>query len=165
VYASARSPQIETPIGSFCDEVRMTTKLIASLALAVGLLTVGGSVRAHHGNAAYADKVRELKAVTVTRFAWANPHSLIDFDVKDTNGELVHWVCETAAPQALRLIGWSKASLEPGDVVTIYLYAAKNGNPVGRLQKIVLSDGTELHDTQLGGDAGGKTKYAPDAGK
>jgi hypothetical protein len=38
------------------------------------------------------------------------------------------------------------------------VYPAKTGNPVGRLNKIVLPDGTELHDTQLGGDAG-KNRY------
>jgi hypothetical protein len=32
------------------------------------------------------------------------------------------------------------------------LYAAKNGNPAGRLNKIILADGTELNDTVLGGD-------------
>jgi len=29
----------------------------------------------------------------------------------------------------------------------------------------VLADGTELHDTVLGGDAGGKTRYDPNSGK
>jgi uncharacterized protein DUF6152 len=143
----------------------MKEKLVVSLVVFAGLLTAGGPVVAHHGTAAYADKITELKQVTVTRFAWSNPHTLIDFDAKNANGEVVHWVCETAAPQALRLIGWSKTSLEPGDVITIDLYVAKNGNPVGRLQKIVLPDGTELHDTVLGGDAGGKTRYDPNAGK
>ena len=70
-------------------------------------------------------------------------------------------VCETAAPQALRLIGWAKTSLSPGDVVTVRMYVAKNGNPAGRLNKIILADGSELHDTVLGGDAGGKTPYRP----
>jgi hypothetical protein len=28
--------------------------------------------------------------------------------------------------------------------------------------KIILTDGSELNDTQLGGDAGGKTRYDPD---
>jgi hypothetical protein len=143
----------------------MKNKLLKSFGLTVGLLALCGPVWAHHGTAANADKITELKQVTVTKFAWANPHSLIFFDSKNANGEVVHWVCETAAPQALRLIGWSKTSIEPGDVVTIDLYPAKNGNPVGRLQKIALADGTVLHDTVLGGDAGGKTRYDPDAGK
>jgi uncharacterized protein DUF6152 len=143
----------------------MKNQLLKSFGLAVALLALCGTALAHHGTAANVDKITELKQVTVTKFAWANPHSLIFFDSKNASGEVVHWVCETAAPQALRLIGWAKTSLEPGDVVTIDLYAAKNGNPVGRLQKVVLADGTVLHDTVLGGDAGGKTKYDPDAGK
>ncbi len=118
---------------------------------------------AHHGNAAYENNISEMKQAVITKFIWANPHSLIEFDVKNSKGEVTHWTVETAAPQALRLIGWSKGSLEPGSVVTMYLYSAKNGNPVGRLQKIVRADGSVLHDTQLGGDAGGKTIYDPNS--
>ena len=143
----------------------MKSRLVVACILSVGLLTVCFPVMAHHGNAAYADKMTEFKNVTITKFSWANPHSLIFFDVKDAKGNVVNWTCETAAPQALRLIGWSKTSFAPGDVVTITMYAAKNGNPAGRLNKIILADGSELHDTQLGGDAGGKTRYDPDAGK
>ena len=107
---------------------------------------------AHHGTPAYENTLTELKQATVTQFAWANPHSLIYFDVKNPQGEVVNWVAETAAPQALRLIGWSKASMAPGDVITVYMYAAKTGNPVGRLNHIILADGARLDDTVLGGD-------------
>jgi hypothetical protein len=141
----------------------MKSRLVMACILSVGLLTVSGPVMAHHGNAAYADKVTEFKNVTITKFSWANPHSLIFFDVKGANGKVVNWTCETAAPQALRLIGWSKASFSPGDVVSVTMYVAKNGNPAGRLNKITLADGTVLHDTQLGGDAGNKTGYDPNA--
>jgi hypothetical protein len=119
---------------------------------------------AHHGNAAYADDITEFKQATVTKFAWANPHTLINFDAKDEKGNVVHMVVETAAPQALRLIGWERTSVMPGDVVTVRMYVAKNGNPAGRLQMIILPDGSELRDTQLGGDAP-KTRYDPEAGK
>jgi Family of unknown function (DUF6152) len=141
----------------------MKSKLLVACVLSIGLLTVCGPVMAHHGHGAYADKLTEFKNVTITKFSWANPHSLVFFDVKDANGKVVNWTCETAAPQALRLIGWSKASLVPGNVVTISMYATTNGNPVGRLNKITLADGTVLHDTQLGGDAGNKTSYDPNA--
>ena len=141
----------------------MKNKLVAAFVLAGGVLAVGSPVLAHHGNAAYADTITEFKQATVTKVAWANPHALIDFDAKNAKGEIVHMVVETAAPQALRLIGWSKDSVAPGDVVTVRMYVAKNGNPAGRLNKIILADGSELHDTQLGGDAGGKSRYDPDA--
>ena len=61
----------------------MKSRLLVACVLSVGLLTVCGPVTAHHGNAAYADKVTEFKNVTITKFSWANPHSLIFFDVKD----------------------------------------------------------------------------------
>jgi hypothetical protein len=141
----------------------MKNRLVTALVLAGGVLAVGSPVLAHHGNAAYADTITEFKQATVTKVAWANPHALINFDAKNAKGEIVHMVVETAAPQALRLIGWSKDSVAPGDVVTVRMYVAKNGNPAGRLNKIILADGSELHDTQLGGDAGGKSRYDPDA--
>lgn len=142
----------------------MKSYLLVTVVLTLGLLTtVSAPVSAHHGNAAYADDITEFKQATVTKFAWANPHALINFDAKDEKGNVVHMVVETAAPQALRLIGWDKASVAPGDVITVRMYVSKNGNPAGRLQKIILADGSELHDTQLGGDEGGKSRYDPDA--
>jgi hypothetical protein len=142
----------------------MTGRLVVTLVMGLGALTaVSAPALAHHGNAAYADTITEFKNATVTKVAWANPHALIDFDAKDAKGKPVHMVVETAAPQALRLIGWSKTSLNPGDKVTVLMYVAKNGNPAGRLNKIILEDGSELHDTQLGGDRGGKSRYDPDA--
>jgi Family of unknown function (DUF6152) len=142
----------------------MTRTMLVMPVVGLVLLSVASiPVLAHHGNAAYDDKITEFKQATITKFSWANPHALVDFDAKDAKGNPVHMVVETAAPQALRLIGWDKTSLAAGDVVTVRMYVAKNGNPAGRLNKIILKDGSELHDTQLGGDAGGKTRYDPDA--
>jgi hypothetical protein len=140
----------------------MKNKFLVALVMCVGVLLASGTVLAHHGSAAYEDRPTEFKQAKVTKFGWANPHSLIYFDAKDKNGKMVNWVAETAAPQALRLIGWSKTSLNPGDVITVRMYVAKNGNPAGRLNKIILADGSELHDTVLGGDAGDKTGYRPE---
>ena len=140
----------------------MKRQLLLTFVLTSSVLTaLSTPARAHHGNAAYDDKITEFKQATVTKFSWANPHALIDFDAKDAKGNPVHMVVETAAPQALRLIGWTKTSVNPGDVVTVRMYVAKNGNPAGRLNKIILADGSELHDTQLGGDEGGKSRYDP----
>ena len=148
--------------GLLGEEMTSTRLLTSALALAV-LTAVSAPALAHHGNAAYDDKITEFKGATVTAFLWANPHALINFDAKDAKGQVVHMVVETAAPQALRLIGWSKTSLAAGDTITVRMYVAKNGNPAGRLNKIILADGSELHDTQLGGDEGGKSRYDPDA--
>jgi hypothetical protein len=138
----------------------MKSKLLASFVLFLGLLAACGPVLAHHGNAAYENKSIELKQATVTRFLWSNPHSLLYFDVKDEKGNVAHWVGETGSPSALVLIGWTKTCVVPGDTISVYIYPAKSGNPAGRLNRIVLADGSTLHDTQLGGD-GDKSRYNP----
>src|SRR5690349_4158476 len=100
----------------------MKSKLVLALGLGAALLVVCGSAVAHHGNVAYDNKVVEFKQATVTKFLWSNPHSLIDFDVKNEKGVVEHWVCETASPEALKLIGWSKSSIGPGDMITVFMY-------------------------------------------
>ena len=137
----------------------MKLKLIAFFSLA-GVLAICSPIYAHHGNAAYDMKEVVLKGATVTTFAWANPHSIIMFDVKDDKGNDVHWAGEAGSPSALGLIGWSKSSVQPGAVITVYMFPARSGKNVGRLNKIVLADGTELHDSQLGGDKYGADKPA-----
>jgi hypothetical protein len=91
-----------------------------------------------------------FKNVTVTKYLWANPHVIISFDVKDEKGNIQHWNAEAGTPQTVVLAGWSKTSVHPGDVISVFLFQAKTGNPVGRLNKIVLADGTELRDSALG---------------
>jgi hypothetical protein len=126
-------------------------KVITFAALLVGLLGVCGPTFAHHGSAVYdTSKVVVLKDVTVTKFVWANPHSIAMFDVKDDKGNIAHWAAEAGSPSALSLIGWTKNSIKPGDVITVYVFQSKTGNPVGRLNKIVLTDGTSLRDSALG---------------
>ena len=130
----------------------MRTILTAVLLAAV--LAVSPPAFAHHGNAAYEGTLTVLKDATVTGVAWANPHTIVQFDVKNDKGEPVHWSAELGSPSALSLIGWSKTSLTPGDVITIYIHQAKTKNPVGRIDHIVLADGSQLRDSGGGGGVG-----------
>lgn len=135
-----------------------------SCLMVAGVLAIGVPAFAHHGNAAFSDKVTEFKNVTVTKFAWANPHCLVEFNAKDANGKVVNWSAESGSPEALRLTGWNKFSLKPGDVISIYVHTAKTGAPAGRLTKVVLADGTVLGDTQGNGappisNRGGGSEY------
>lgn len=129
----------------------MQKKLIASAAMTLGVLAICSATFAHHGSAVYETaKVVVLKDATVTKFIWANPHSIVMFDAKDENGKTAHWAAEAGSPSALSLIGWTKNSIKPGDVITAYVFQSKTGNSVGRLNKIVLADGTSLKDSALG---------------
>src|SRR5438045_1948822 len=77
-------------------------------------------------------------------------HAQIYLDVKDKNGNVVHWGIETNSPGILSRAGWTKRSLKAGDEVTIILCPAKNGEPVAYIgsgdpgTKVIFADGREL---------------------
>jgi hypothetical protein len=136
----------------------MKTKLLTVAPLVVMiavLLAISSPAFAHHGAAAYdMSKPIVLKDAVVTQFAWINPHPLIKADYKDEKGNVQHWIMEMGSTPASQLIGWTRTSLKPGDVVTLYLWQAKTGLPVGRFNKVVLADGKTMRDTQTGSDDG-----------
>lgn len=130
----------------------MKRKRLVLFVLTIGFFAACVAAFAHHGAAAYQDKVLVFKDATITKFVWANPHTILLFDVKDAQGNLTHWAGEAGSPSAIGLLGWTKSSVKQGDVVTVYIYPAKSGSPVGRLNKIVFADGAILRDSQLGGE-------------
>ena len=137
----------------------MKLKLISPVVFLFALLAICVPTFAHHGSAVYdTSKPVILNNAVVTRFVWANPHSIALFDVKDDKGAVTHWSAEAGSPSALGLIGWTKNSIKPGDVITVYVFQSKTGNPVGRLNKIVLADGTALKDSALGDQKYGKSE-------
>src|SRR5260370_42299075 len=100
----------------------MKSKLLMSLVLLVGVLIVCGPMLAHHGATSYANTILVLKDATVTKLVWANPHTIVLFDVKDDKGTVAHWAGEAGSPSAVGLFGWAQDSLAPRDAVTVLLY-------------------------------------------
>jgi hypothetical protein len=114
-------------------------------ACAIAMMAAPGA--AHHSAAAYNDTSIEIKGATITNVVWANPHTIITFEVKE--GERAgSWSAEAGSPSAQTRMGWNRNSLRPGDEVTVSLFPARNGAKVGRLSHLVMSDGTELLDSQ-----------------
>jgi hypothetical protein len=137
-------------------EVAMKSRLFAFVVLSVVLLFCG-SLYAHHGNASLdTNKIVVLKNATVEKLVWANPHCIVVFNAKDDKGTVVHWAAEVGSPSAMNQMGWTRESMKPGDIITVYMFQAKTGNSVGRINKIVLADGTTLRDSALGQDAPAK---------
>ncbi len=130
----------------------MRFRFLASWGLVVCFLVACIPLLAHHGGNNYdTSKAVVLKNATVTKWLWINPHCIVQVDVKDDQGNVQHWSAEVSNPSTLQLKGWSQEILQPGDVITVYVFQSKTGRPVGRLNKIVLADGTELRDGQQGG--------------
>lgn len=129
-------------------KAKPATYLALFFALLVGLLVMSAPARAHHGGVAYDTGRRVTLKGTITQFEWINPHSQVHLDVTDDRGNVAHWNFETQPPSILVHAGWNRSSLKPGDQVTLVATPAKNGSPVGLLQRVTLADGTELTPTE-----------------
>ena len=121
--------------------------LVLSLIMTFAILFVSGPLLAHHGEANYeTEKVTTVKG-TVTSFLFINPHVQVFLDVRNDKGEIEKWSGEARSPTMLvRVGGWGKDTLKPGDIITMIGFRSKNGSNILRLKKIVLADGQERPD-------------------
>lgn len=110
--------------------------------IAVVFLAVSIPAFGHHGSRVSYDLHKELtmKGV-VTQYVYQNPHIYVMYDVKDEDGNVVHWGVETYSPIVMTRSGWDRHTLKPGDEVTVTLWPSKVGSSRGFLAKIVLPDG------------------------
>jgi Family of unknown function (DUF6152) len=127
-----------------CGGYDMKAKTKIFFTMVLGLLVVSVPLFAHHGGVAYDTSRKITLKGTIVNFEWTNPHSQVHLDVKDDQGNVVHWDFENQPPSILVHAGWNKNSLKPGDQVTIIASPAKNGSPVGLLSKVLFADGQEL---------------------
>jgi len=122
----------------------MRNKAISMLAVTAGLLGLSLPLFAHHGNSVFdMTKTITIKG-SVTEWDWSNPHCLLQFDVKDESGQVVHWIAETQNPANMVYAGWGKASFKAGDEVSVTVWPAKNGRPFARIHQVVLPGGKML---------------------
>jgi hypothetical protein len=100
---------------------------------------------AHHSFSAEFDgsKSVTLEGV-VTRVDWANPHVYFFIDVKDANGNIANWGCETAGPNQLFRQGWRRDSMKIGDRVTVRAFLARDGSKTVDAREVTLADGRKI---------------------
>ena len=135
----------------------MRGKVLIGLTLGVALSVLSLPLAAHHGNAAY-DSTKQINLKgTVTQFIWANPHCVVQFDVTEDNGQVVHWMAETENPTTMTNMGWLKSSLKPGDPINIRVITVKNGKPIGRIVYVETASGQRLPGRIVPQDDSGKS--------
>jgi hypothetical protein len=126
------------------EAIPMRKRAISVFAVAIGFLSASMPLLAHHGSAVFdTSKTLTMKG-SVTEWDWSNPHCLLQFDVKNESGQVVHWIAETQNPAKMVNAGWRKVSFKPGDEVTITLVPARNGQPFGQINLVVLPNGETL---------------------
>ena len=108
----------------------------------VVFLVAGALASAHHGLAEFDQTKKVTLKGTVMEFHFVNPHSVVEFEVKDDTGHVQTWQAEMTSPSHLK--GWTATSLEPGNVVTITGYRAKSGALYLWVTDLSSSNGVEL---------------------
>ena len=122
----------------------MNLKALCVVAAAV-VVGVAAPAVAHHSFSAEFDITKTVKLTgKVSSVRWSNPHAWIYIDVTGADGKVVNWAFETATANGLYRRGWRKDDLEPGTVVTIEGYLARNGTPTANASSITLPDGRRL---------------------
>src|SRR5262249_17346709 len=109
-----------------------------------GLLLELRSAMAHHGWTEFDENALVTVDATVSAFHFVNPHCVVEFDRKDDLGRVQRWQAEFANPRELSRKGWSAASLQPGDKITLTGHPAKGDVPAIHVTKIHTPDGKEI---------------------
>jgi subtilisin family serine protease len=103
------------------------------------------SADAHHSFAAEFDANSPIELTgTVTKVAWANPHTFFYIDVTSSKGDIENWALEMGSPNGLMRRGWTRDSMKIGDVVTVTGSRAKDGSFKGNARSVTLSTGKQL---------------------
>jgi hypothetical protein len=124
---------------------RRTKNLEMILIAGIEMIVVAVPASAHHAFAAeYDAKRRVILTGNVTKVEWANPHAHFALSVRDASGKFSNWDLELASPNTLERGGWTRKSLNVGDVVTVSGYLAKDGANLAHARDIRLADGRRV---------------------
>ena len=119
--------------------------LVSAFAVGAGLMLSALPVLAHHSFAAEYDNKQPVTLTgTVTKVEWMNPHARFYIDVKDDSGTVTNWELELGSPNALMRLGWTRHSLDVGQMVTVEGSLAKDGSKLANARKVTLADGRKV---------------------
>jgi len=100
---------------------------------------------AHHSFAAEYDAKKPIKLMgTITKVELVNPHGWVYIDVKNAEGKVENWACETGAPNALIRRGWKRDTLKAGDMITVDGFRAKDGTTTMNARSVTFANGKSV---------------------
>lgn len=113
---------------------------LAAAFLALGL--AGSAALAHHSGAMFdRNQVKELRG-TIKEFQFTNPHTWIQVNVPNEDGEVVEWSLEWGSPNQLARRGIRPNTFPVGAEVTIRTNPMLDGSPAGAFIGAKFEDGT-----------------------
>ena len=128
---------------------------MAQLSIAVVMALLSWSAAyAHHPFSAEFDQNNKVALKgTVTKVEWQSPHIYVYMDVKDTSGKVNNWKVEMGSPAEVGKHGWTRASMKPGEEITVEGWRAKDNSFYANADAVTLPDGKKM--------AGGSSFHMP----
>lgn len=109
----------------------------------LGLTTTIASF-AHHSQSEFDVRATVEVSGTVTELVWKSPHAWIYMDVVGEDGAVVSWGFELPSPTTLMRRGWTRKSLEPGDVISVSGSPARNHPGIALARTVKDAEGNGL---------------------
>jgi hypothetical protein len=127
----------------------MNARPVLVAALLTAMAAVGAPVFAHHSFSMF-DMERDVtyKGV-VLDYKWVNPHVHITMDIKRAPGveeaTVGTWDVEGGSTNIMGRQGWTRATVKPGDPITVVGHPMKDGSKGISLFYMVKADGTRMY--------------------
>src|ERR1700730_10819844 len=122
---------------------------VGLFAVALGILSTGSTVSAHHSFAAFNITTEKTISGTVKQVDWTNPHTWIWLEVTNAQGGVDTFGFEGMSPNYLARRGWSKSTLKPGDKISVTFRPMRDGSNGGMFMNAKLPTGQVLTMTGL----------------
>ena len=99
----------------------------------------------HHSFAAEFDLNRPVELTgTVSRVQWTNPHAWIHVDVAADDGSMQTWAIELLGINTLVRRGWTRETVQPGEVISVIGYGARDGSTAANATTVTRTDSGEM---------------------
>ncbi len=136
-----------------------SVKALSFASLLLGLALSALPILAHHSFSAEYDDTKPVKfSGVVTKVEWMNPHIWFYVDETKADGKVTHWAISGGAPGQLMRRGITKDVIQPGMMINVEGFRAKDGSDNANGSKVTFPDGHMVFTASQEPDSKGEGK-------
>ena len=121
----------------------------AVLAVVLMIAASSGSLLAHHSFSMFEMDKNVTYTGVVVEYMWSNPHVHFTIDVTLAPGvdqaTVGRWDVEGGSTNIMTRQGWNRATLKPGDPITLVGHPMKDGSKGISLFYMIMADGKRMY--------------------